>query len=355
LAPTGGTLARPNGGRDHRRFAQQHGRRHRHHAPDRNIISANAVDGIQIYGEAADNNVIRGNYIGLKINGTEGLGNASQGIAIFQGPDTNTIGGIGAGQGNVISGNGNDGVLIAESGTTGHLVQGNRIGTNAAGTAVIPNVRGVEIYNSASGNTIGGTVASAANLISGNTSNGILIVGSDNTVQRNSIGTDVSGTLDLGNGQHGIQIIGGASNNLIGGASGDGNVISGNNLNGVDILHSGTSGNRVDGNLIGLDVTGTVDVGNTSFGVAIAQGASGNIIGEVGGGNVISGNDGAGVRIVDNGTNNNLVQVNYIGLDVTGTLPRPNSAEGVILDANVGASGNTIGGEGVYNVNSVNG
>jgi hypothetical protein len=128
-------------------------------------------------------------------------------------------------------------------------------------------------------------------------------------------------------------------------------VISGNTLNGVDIVGAGVAGNRIDGNTIGLDVTGTVDLGNLAFGVAIAQGASGNIVGEAGAGNVISGNDMAGVRIVDQNTNNNLVQLNYIGLDVTGTLARPNSAQGVILDSGAGAaSGNSIGGAGLGNV-----
>jgi hypothetical protein len=316
---------------------------------DANVISANTADGIQIVGSSgpALNNVVQGNYIGTDAGGNADLGNTNTGVAIFGGADNNTIGGAAAGEGNVISGNNLFGVGISQAGTTGNLVIGNRIGTNAAGTAAIPNSQGVVILSSASGNTIGGG-AGEGNVISGHAIIGVYIDGAGsngNTVSSNRIGTDVAGTADLGNGLHGVQISTGASNNLIGGASGVGNVISGNDTNGVNILWTGTSGNRVAGNIIGLDVTGTVLLGNTAFGVAVAQGATGNIIGETGGGNVISGNGMAGVRIVDTGTSNNLVQVNSIGLDISGALPRPNSADGVILDSGAGAaSGNTIGG-----------
>ena len=325
---------------------------------DANVISANTADGVQIIGSSgqAINNLVLGNHIGTNASGNADLGNTNTGVAIFGGADNNTIGGSAAGEGNVISGNNLFGVAMSQAGTTGNRVEGNRIGTNAAGTAAIPNAQGAVILSSASGNTIGGA-AGAGNLISGNALNGVYIDGAGsngNTVSSNRIGTDVGGTADLGNGLHGVQISGGASNNVVGGASSVGNVISGNDTSGVDIL--GSSGNRVAGNLIGLDITGTVDLGNTAFGVAIAQGATGNSVGEIGGGNVISGNGAAGVRIVDFATSNNLVQLNYIGLDITGALARPNSAEGVILDSGGGAaSGNIIGGVGLGNVISGNG
>jgi CSLREA domain-containing protein len=325
-------------------------------AADRNVVSGNSTDGIQIAGASATGNVVQGNYVGLDASGTVGLGNAAQGIVILNGASNNTVGGTAAGAGNVISGNGNYGVAV--SGSSGNHVEGNRIGTDAAGTAAIGNKYGVALVVGATGNTIGGTASGAGNVISGNGIDGIVIDNSSsNTVEQNLIGTDVSGTAKVPNVQHGIQILNGASSNVIGGTvANTANVISGNGLNGVDILQAGTNGNHVSGNTIGLDVTGTVDLGNTAFGVAIAQAASGNVIGETGGGNVISGNDMAGVRIVDQNTNNNLVQLNYIGLDVTGTLPRPNSAQGVILESGAGAAtGNTVGGAGLGNVISGNG
>ena len=104
-------------------------------AADRNIISANTVDGIQIRNAGTSSNVVLGNYIGLDVTGTVDLGNTNQGVAIFGSATNNTIGGTAAGAGNVLSGNNGEGVRITGSGTTGNVVLGNLIGTNAAGTA----------------------------------------------------------------------------------------------------------------------------------------------------------------------------------------------------------------------------
>jgi hypothetical protein len=110
---------------------------------DANVISANTVDGIQILGSSgpALNNVVQGNYIGTDATGNADLGNTNTGVAIFGGADNNTIGGTAAGEGNVISGNNLFGVGISQAGTTGNIVEGNRIGTNAAGTAAVPTRR----------------------------------------------------------------------------------------------------------------------------------------------------------------------------------------------------------------------
>jgi titin len=81
--------------------------------------------------------------------------------------------------GNVISGNLGDGVVIDNYSAGGTLIQGNYIGTNASGTADLGNTyNGVYIYL-ASNNVIGGTITGAGNLISGNNHNGIVIDGSD--------------------------------------------------------------------------------------------------------------------------------------------------------------------------------
>jgi CSLREA domain-containing protein len=326
---------------------------------DRNVISGNAVDGIQVTGGAggAANNRIQGNHIGVDVNGTAALGNASRGVAVFGTSSNTVIGGLAAGEGNVISGNTADGIRITGAGATGTLVRRNRIGTNAAGTAPLPNVRGVEISASATGNTVGGPLGSQ-NLISGNSGQGVLIAGvgtTNNTVSRALIGTNAAGNAKIPNGGHGVEIANGASNNTIGGVSGAGNVISGNSATGVNVVGAGVSGNSILGNIIGLDLAGGAILGNTQFGVAIAQGATANIVGNATGGNIISGNDAAGVRIVDAGTNGNLVQSNLIGLDATGTLARPNAFEGVILDAGGVATGNRIGGVGFTNAISGNG
>ena len=173
---------------------------------------------------------------------------------------------------------------------------------------------------------------------------GIELSGSSgNTIEGNYIGTDVSGTADLGNSNVGVLVIG-APNNTIGGtAAGTGNVISGNDQYGVYIYASGATGNQVQGNYIGTDKNGTAALGNSSIGVYIGN-VPGNYIGgtATGAGNVISGNDQYGVRIEGSGATGNQVQGNYIGTDVTGTADLGNSYSGVSISS--GASNNTIGG-----------
>jgi CSLREA domain-containing protein len=171
----------------------------------RNVISANGVSGIEIGGNE-DENVIQGNHIGTNAAGTSALGNGRWGIRIANGPQSgNVIGGTAAGEGNVISANGDDGVAVGGACNpcvfTGNLVQGNYIGTNASGTAALGN-RLNGISNIGDDTTIGGTAAGARNVISGNGWNGILVAGdsSDSRVQGNLIGTAADGSTPLGNG-----------------------------------------------------------------------------------------------------------------------------------------------------------
>src|SRR5262249_54025112 len=183
---------------------------------------------------------------------------------------------------------------------------------------------GVELQGS--GNTIGGSAAGAGNIISGNLAGGIRINGtSSNVVQGNFIGTDVTGTVALGNGGDGGLIANGATNNTIGGnVSGTRNIISGNSRDGIEITGSGTNNNWVAGNFIGTNAAGSAAIltfyTGGVHGVDIAAGAQGNIIGtnsdsvnDAAEGNVISGNPDWGVVITDSGTNNNIVAGNYIG------------------------------------------
>ena len=112
---------------------------------------------------------------------------------------------------------------------TGNLLAGNFIGTDATGTAAIANNVGLEISQS-SDNTVGGTASGAGNVISGNTTDGILIQsGFLNTlVAGNQIGTNASGTAALGNGV-GVYLETTDGNTIGGTAPGSVNVISGNN------------------------------------------------------------------------------------------------------------------------------
>src|SRR5262249_44054601 len=153
----------------------------------------------------------------------------------------NTVGGTTTADRNVISGNTGTGVQISGNAADNNVVSGNFIGTNVAGTAAIANGLGVSIDSSADTNTVGGTAMGAGNIISGNSSDGVRIdgAGTGNKVQGNFIGTDVNGTADLGNTKHGVDVIDTDQVTIGGTVTNAGNVISGNDGNGVEI--SGTS------------------------------------------------------------------------------------------------------------------
>ncbi len=303
------------------------------------VINSFAGDGIELLG--ADNITIEGNYIGTDVTGTIGKANTFHGIRLNSGAADNVIGGTTAATQNVIAGNTLDGIYITGTGSDRNTIQGNYIGVDATGVVAMGNGDdGVEIRSD--DNIIGGNTAGARNIISGNTSDGIALVGDNNLVQGNYIGTDVTGTVDLGNADDGIDISG--SNNTIGGTTaGARNIISGN-ADGVEIGNSTTTGNVVQGNYIGTDVTGTLDLGNSDDGIQIFNGATLNTIGgtTAGARNIISGNDGEGIDIFDVTTSNNTIQGNYVGLDATGTADLGNTNQGILIDTQ--ATNNTIGG-----------
>jgi uncharacterized repeat protein (TIGR01451 family)/CSLREA domain-containing protein len=170
-------------------------------------------------------------------------------------------------------------------------------------------------------------------------------------IEGDFIGTDPTGTLDEGNGDSGIRVIGGADNTIGGTAPGAGNVISGNGAYGVFLTGPAAIGNVVEGNLIGTDVTGTRAIGNDQ-GVVIGFGG-GNVIGGTtpAARNVISGNA-EGVHLFGTASTNSITG-NFIGTDVSGTTALANTFAGVAVDPSVignELSGNTIaynGGPGV--------
>jgi hypothetical protein len=314
---------------------------------ERNVISGNGATGVYLSGTTTDGNVVQGNYVGLNALGSAAIANQT-GISL-QGSINTLIGGAVGGAGNVISGNTFYGLAIGNTGTTGIQVQGNLIGLDATGSVDLGNGWiGVLVNSGAAGNTIGGTVPEARNIISGNDQHGVMLdqAGtSTNAVIGNYIGTDSTGTSALGNAFHGVAIQGGAGNNTIGGvATGARNVISGNALSGVQISGAGSSGNTIAGNIIGLDVSGSVDLGNASYGIYVASGAANNTIGGTlpAARNVIAGNNGTGILIMGAGTTGTLVQGNYIGTDITGGLGRGNGSFGVMIDN--AATSNSVGG-----------
>jgi hypothetical protein len=160
------------------------------------IINRFSINGIELRDGGGD--VLQGNYIGTDATGTMALGN---GVGLRIGSANNTIGGTMPGAGNLISGNLGDGILIADNGT-GNTVVGNLVGTDASGSANLGNAgNGVDLER-ASGNTIGGTPAGAANVIAYNGGDGVLVdSGSGNAIRGNSIYTHTSGLgIELTNG-----------------------------------------------------------------------------------------------------------------------------------------------------------
>ena len=310
----------------------------------RNLISGNAQYGVYLTNTAG--NQIEGNYIGPDATGAHALPNGSGGLIIRDNAHNNMIGGSIAGARNVISGNTNFGVWIGEPGATGNQVEGNYLGLIAPGTAALPNTFiGMYVLGGATSNRI------LDNVFSGNPSEGLRLSDpgtSGNVVQGNFFGTDASGSNAVPNGFAGVTIYNGATSNLIGGAAAAvRNLISGNYY-GVVLGNSGTSGNSIQGNYVGVDVSGRTAVPNV-YGIAVTGGATNNLIGGAvaGAGNLVSGNSQYGVFLTDAGTAGNQVQGNLIGTDLTGTNALGNGT-GSFYGANVelqsGATGNLVGG-----------
>jgi len=330
------------------------------------VINRFSGNGIRIVGS---NNIVEGNYIGTDRTGALPARNIGNGVFIdgttFGTPinvSNNRIGGTTPAARNVISDNGENGVLIdgsilpglspgSVSSATGNRVQGNYIGSNRDGSTggtfdLGNNERGVYVVN-ASSNIIGGEEAGAGNLI---IDNGIVGEGSiggveiaaqfgetaeGNRVQGNLIGVNSSAALGLGNFGDGVQIYT-ATNTTVGGTSAvAGNVISGNRGDGIDII--GAAGTVAQGNFIGTDRAGS-RVGNVFNGVFVSslpqlsafapdQQPPPNLIGGTvaGARNVIAFNggsvfNGAGVSVLSSARNsilgNSIFSNLFLGIDL---------------------------------------
>ncbi|MEX2236090.1 MAG: thrombospondin type 3 repeat-containing protein [Dehalococcoidia bacterium] len=261
-----------------------------------------------------------------------------------------TIGGL------VINHSAGAGLNIATNGS--NIIAGNYIGTDATGTAVgNAGSLGIVVQTGSTGNIIGGTTAADRNVISGNTEDAIILTGSGgHFVRGNYIGTDKDGIADLGNGGRGILIQ--SPSNQIGGETGtdpDGpcsgscNLISGNGSIGIAVQGTSIGPNSavIAGNFIGVDVNGTAAIANL-VGIAISPaGSNFETSGTTVGGttpaarNVISGNTGDGVQLSGLQTKNNTIQGNYIGPAAGGGNVGGNGL-GVFIGN--GAHDNTIGG-----------
>jgi titin len=319
-----------------------------------NVIGGNGQDGVFVDRDA-DNNLVQGNRIGTDAAGAADLGNKRDGVRVANAVGT-VIGGAAAGAGNLISGNDGNGVNLLGALTSANRVEGNLIGTDAAGAARLPNTLDGIALVFASGNMIGGEAAGARNVISGNDGNGVSLSGfraTGNSVAGNLIGTNAAGTATLENGGDGVLILNAQDNRVGGTTPAARNVISGNRKSGVAMRGLATDlpsrNNRVEGNFIGTDATGTAPVPNVSHGIELGAAAVANVVGGTAAGarNIISGNHvdgisfagGAAPALVNSG---NAVHGNFVGTDVSGAVGIANGRNGISLFEN--ADDNTVGG-----------
>lgn len=306
---------------------------------DRNLISGNAYAGVAINTNVSHHNIIKGNYIGTKLNcllRSDTIANF-YGIAINE-SYSNTIGGSTAADRNIISGNSESGIAILGAAATYNTIKGNYIGTNVTASDSVPNGNGI-LLSGASFTSIGGSVAGDRNIISGNRLAGIAMAYSGtrfNTIKGNYIGTNVAGTGILSN-YTGVYLKSNANSNTIGGSTaGERNIISGNIEMGLCI--ESADSNLIIGNYIGPDATGVAAMRLSNDTLVQANGlmfnsnakrntAGGYTAGER---NVISGNRIYGHDIYGNSSYNSTIG-NYIGVDATGNVAMPN-ATGICVD-----------------------
>jgi parallel beta-helix repeat protein len=393
-----------------------------------NVISGNTGNGISFHGSSG--NTLVNNYIGTDATGTTAIANGGNGIWLTGGSNGNEIGGTaftdtttGAVNdptgnkglvtpvfvvpplGNLVSGNGQNGILI-DTNSQNNVLNGNFVGTTATGNAALGNsLDGVDI-NGADNNSLIGCLASQNpfvyyNVVSGNGGNGLHITDSNNTtVQANFFGIGADNTTIVGNASNGILADGSSQNVVVGGVIPLGNVSSGNGQNGIEVtdtvsgftsfntfggllafkgaapngndglLITATGGNQtvetnvfsgnlnngieiggnasgvtVDPNIAGLTTNGMTVLANGNDGLLIDGTAHDNIIGGYQNSiipqNTFSGNDAYGIAI-EGQANNNQVFNSYVGLNVLATLALGNLQGGILIGDT--ANNNTIGG-----------
>ncbi|MDB5330005.1 MAG: Cna domain protein [Phycisphaerales bacterium] len=216
-----------------------------------NVISANFGNGV--YLKFSTGCTVAGNLIGTDVTGSlitdnarNGLGNAGSGVYLDTDSAGNVIGGSSPASRNVISGSLGNGITVQTTDPEANTIQGNYIGTDAAGLVALPN-HGNGILITSSGNSVLG------NLVSGNTGFGIKLVCDMTTVTGNLVGTDAAGLNPLANRGTGVYILGN-KNSVVS------NTISYNGGDGVAVF-AGT-GNTIRQNSSYLNAWWGIDLGN---------------------------------------------------------------------------------------------
>jgi parallel beta-helix repeat protein len=328
-----------------------------------NVISGNRGSGIVLAGSSG--NTLVDNRIGTSASGTAAIANRGDGIRVTAGARDNEIGGTAftdtaTGQandptgnkgmvtpafvvpplGNLVSGNGGDGVLI-DGGSRGNVLNGNFIGTTASGDGALGNDGdGVWIDRAPGNSLIGCDVHQDPfvyyNVIDGNHGNGLRVTSSDDvTVHANFLGVGADNTTLIGNGRDGVLVDGTSRNTQVGGIIPLGNVSAGNGRNGIEV--AGTASGFTTFNSFG---------GVLAFKGAAPNGRDGLLITSTGGGNLVrtnvfSGNKGNGIELAG-GASGVTIDPDFAGTNTTGKFAVPNGGDGLLIDGT--AHDNTIGG-----------
>ncbi|HEX5358260.1 MAG TPA: DUF4347 domain-containing protein, partial [Aquabacterium sp.] len=298
----------------------------------------------------SDNHTIVGNYIGSFYadgsNAGTGKGNATSGI-FSQGANA-TIGGTTAADRNVISGNSGAYGIYLSTGADGTVIKGNYIGTNAAGTSVFsttnPNY-GIMVETSATNITIGGTATGEGNVVSGHTSRGMWITTTGTvTIQGNYVGTDYTGTVDLGNTGYGIYLDDTGSASIGGTTAGAGNLVSGNDGGGIFASNGSVT---VQGNTIGLNAAGTAKLANTGVGLYLDTSNASTVGGNTAAArNIISGNSTYGIHVAPSAASSITIKGNYIGVGADGSTLLGNGSAGIYINNDYVTVGGKSAGDG---------
>ena len=310
-------------------------------------------------------NTVVANRIGTNAAGTSAIANRGNGIWITQRSRGNEIGGTAfvdtvTGKannptgskgtvtpvfvvpplGNLISGNGGNGVMI-DTGSPDNTLNGNFIGTTASGDGALGNAGNGVWIDRAPGNSLVGckfvnNPFVYYNVISGNRQNGLRVTSSDNvTVQGNFFGAGANNTTIVKNRLDGILVDGSSVNTQVGGVIPLGNVSAGNGRNGIEVT------GRVRG-----FVTFNTFGGLLAFNGAAPNGNDGLLITSTGGNNLVrtnvfSGNTRNGIELAGNASGV-TVDPNIVGLNTKGNGVLPNGGDGLLIDGT--AHGNIIGG-----------
>jgi hypothetical protein len=323
--------------------------------PLRNVISGNGFAGVWVNnaaGPALSGISLTDNFIGTNAGGNRAVGNDREGVLIEGQVSSITIGAqLPVGQlHNVISGNAGSGVRVAATGPGTVTILGNRIGTDATGSAPLGNGRSILLpYRDGvtfSGNIlrlgVSGNDVAGRNVISANGGAGVAIsAATDAQLLGNFIGTNATGLADLGNARDGVLVSGLSITQVAG------NVVSGNAGDGVHVLAT-TRDVRIGGNLIGVNIDGTSALGNDGHGVhlenttAVVTVGGTTVLPPSAAGNVISGNGGHGVFTESTAISAVPHQIvgNFIGTDRNAALAIGNAGSGVYLTT----TGVTVGG-----------